>query len=96
MKINILPDGCTDFIFTLGEVADIAEQESLIMQPYRSYFVGPMSRYSTLITYAKSIHMFGIRFSALRFIPLHAITIWKNLGIKESALLSQEVSSTTR
>ena len=24
MKINILPDGCTDFIFTLGEVADIA------------------------------------------------------------------------
>ena len=46
MKINILPDGCTDFIFTLGEVADIAEQESLIMQPYRSYFVGPMSRYS--------------------------------------------------
>ena len=32
------------------------------MQPYRSYFVGPMSRYSTLITYAKSIHMFGIRF----------------------------------
>ena len=62
MKINILPDGCTDFIFTLGEVADIAEQESLIMQPYRSYFVGPMSRYSTLITYAKSIHMFGIRF----------------------------------
>ena len=51
MKINILPDGCTDFIFTLGEVADIAEQESLIM-----------SRYSTLITYAKSIHMFGIRF----------------------------------
>ena len=42
MKINILPDGCTDFIFTLGEVADIAEQESLIMQPYRSYFVGPM------------------------------------------------------
>ena len=62
MKINILPDGCTDFISTLGEVADIAEQESLIMQPYRSYFVGPMSRYSTLITYAKSIHMFGIRF----------------------------------
>ncbi len=26
MKINILPDGCTDFIFTLVEVADIAEQ----------------------------------------------------------------------
>ena len=22
MRIHILPDGCTDFIFTLGEVAD--------------------------------------------------------------------------
>lgn len=62
MKINILPDGCTDFIFTLGEVANTAEEESLLMQPYRSYFVGPMSRYSTLVTYAESVHMFGIRF----------------------------------
>ena len=87
MKINILPDGCTDFIFTLGEVADIAEQESLIMQPYRSYFVGPMSRYSTLITYAKSI---------LAVYSASCNYHWKNLGIKESALLSQEVSSTTR
>ena len=38
MRIHILPDGCTDFIFTLGEVADTVEEESLIMQPYRSYF----------------------------------------------------------
>ena len=42
MRIHILPDGCTDFIFTLGEVADTVEEESLIMQPYRSYFVGPI------------------------------------------------------
>lgn len=62
MKINILPDGCTDFIFTLGEVANMIEEESLIMQPYRSYFVGPMNRYSTLVTYAETVHMFGIRF----------------------------------
>lgn len=75
MKINILPDGCTDFIFTLGEVADIAEQESLIMQPYRSYFVGPMSRYSTLINLCEKHPYVWYPFSALRFIPLHAITI---------------------
>ena len=43
MRIHILPDGCTDFIFTLGEVANAVEEGSLIMQPYRSYFVGPMT-----------------------------------------------------
>ena len=59
MRIHILPDGCTDFIFTLGEVADTVEEESLIMQPYRSYFVGPMTKYSELITYSESVHMFG-------------------------------------
>ena len=37
MRIHILPDGCTDFIFTLGEVANAVEEGSLIMQPYRSY-----------------------------------------------------------
>ena len=47
MRIHILPDGCTDFIFTLGEVADTVEEESLIMQPYRSYFVGPMTKFRT-------------------------------------------------
>ena len=46
MRIHILPDGCTDFIFTLGEVANAVEEGSLIMQPYRSYFVGPMTKYS--------------------------------------------------
>lgn len=95
MKINILPDGCTDFIFTLGEVADIAEQESLIMQPYRSYFVGPMSRYSTLIPMRKA----SICLVSVFCLAVYSASCnyhWKNLGIKESALLSQEVSSTTR
>ena len=59
MRIHILPDGCTDFIFTLGEVADTVEEESLIMQPYRSYFVGPMTKYSELITYSESVHIFN-------------------------------------
>lgn len=62
MQINILPDGCTDFIFTLGDVVQPLKEGSLIMQPYRSYFVGAMNRYSTLVTYARSVHMFGIRF----------------------------------
>ena len=76
MRIHILPDGCTDFIFTLGEVADTVEEESLIMQPYRSYFVGPMTKYSELITYSESVHMFGVRFlpcglSCFTKLPLH-------------------------
>ena len=48
--------------FYVGEVATAVEEESLIMQPYRSYFVGPMTKYSELVTYAESIHMFGVRF----------------------------------
>ena len=77
MRIHILPDGCTDFIFTLGEVAEpVEENESLIMQPYRSYFVGPMTKYSELVTYSESVHMFGIRFlpcglSCFARLPLH-------------------------
>ena len=78
MRINILPDGCTDFIFTLGEVAN-AVGDSLIMQPYRSYFVGAMTKYSELVTYADTVHMLGIRFlpcGILRFmnLPLHELT----------------------
>lgn len=76
MRIHILPDGCTDFIFTLGEVANTVEEGSLMMQPYRSYFVGPMTKYSELVTYTESIHMFGVRFlpcglSSFTNLPLH-------------------------
>ena len=76
MRIHILPDGCTDFIFTLGEVANAVEEGSLIMQPYRSYFVGPMTKYSELVTYTESMHMFGVRFlpcglSCFTNLPLH-------------------------
>lgn len=72
-RINILPDGCTDFIFTLGEVAQVAGERSLLMQPYRSFFVGPMNRYSELVVCTGSVHMLGIRFlpcGLLRFMNL--------------------------
>lgn len=76
MRIHILPDGCTDFIFTLDEVVNTVNGETLIMQPYRSYFVGPMTKYAELVTYAESIHQFGIRFlpcglSRFTKLPLH-------------------------
>lgn len=87
--INILPDGCTDFIFTLGEVAN-AVGDCLVMQPYRSYFVGAMTKYSELVTYAETVHMLGIRFlpsGTLRFmnLPLHELT---NLRISTEDLTS--------
>lgn len=63
MHFNILPDGCTDFIFTLGEVAN-ACGETLVMHPYRSYFVGAMTKYSKLVADAGTINMLGIRFRA--------------------------------
>ena len=52
MRIHILPDGCTDFIFTLGDVVSTVKEETLVMQPYSAYFVGPMTKYSELVTYA--------------------------------------------
>lgn len=62
MRVHILPDGCADFIFTLGEIANAVEKEVQVMQPYRSFFVGPMTRYSELVIYTESVHMFGVRF----------------------------------
>lgn len=72
MRIHILPDGCTDFIFTLEEPAQPVDG-GLVMQPYRSYFVGPMTVYSELVTYAERVHMLGVRFrpsGLLRFADL--------------------------
>lgn len=82
MRIHILPDGCTDYIFTLGEVASPVEKESLVMQPYRAYFVGPMTKFSELVTYAPSIHMFGVRFlpcglSCFTRLPLHEFSNYR-------------------
>lgn len=78
MRINILPDGCTDFIFTLGEATQ-AINSNLTMKPYRSYFIGPMNTYSELVAYTETVHMLGIRFlpgGLSRFVrlPLHELT----------------------
>lgn len=78
MQFNILPDGCTDFIFTLGEVANPCE-DTLVMHPYRSYFVGSMTKYSKLVAVSDTIHMFGIRFHPCRIchftqLPLPELT----------------------
>lgn len=60
-KISIPPYGCTDFVFTLGEsVNDI--NNNLEMQPYCSYFVGPMNTHTDLVAFAYSVHVLGIRF----------------------------------
>ncbi len=52
MRINIPPDGCTDFIFTLGEATQ-AVNSSLTMKPYRAYFIGPMNSYSNWLRMRK-------------------------------------------
>ncbi|MFV0545391.1 MAG: DUF6597 domain-containing transcriptional factor [Bacteroides sp.] len=60
-RISIPPYGCTDFVFTLGEgVHDI--NNALEMQPYHSYFVGPMNTHTELVTLSNHVHVFGIRF----------------------------------
>lgn len=76
-RIHILPDGYTDFIFTLGEPAAVAGCAT-VMQPYRCYFVGPMTAYSELVTHTDTVHMLGIRFLPCglgRFspLPLHSL-----------------------
>lgn len=78
MRINILPDGCTDFIFTLGEATQTVKS-SIALKPYRSYFIGPMNTYSELVAYTETVHMLGVRFlpcGLTRFIrlPLHELT----------------------
>ena len=45
-RFKILADGCTDFIFSIGNMTVPTDEHSMIMQPYRSYFVGPMRVYS--------------------------------------------------
>lgn len=85
MQISILPDGCTDFIFTLGEVANPMEKESLVMQPYRSYFVGAMTRYSTLITNTETVHMLGIRF--------HPCGLFRFMNLPLQELTNQRIST---
>lgn len=68
--LNILPDGCTDFIFTLGEV-DQTGDETPVMQPCRSYFVGPMTKYSELTPHTPA----GGPFSSLWNFPVYGSSL---------------------
>lgn len=61
-RFKILADGCTDFIFSIGNMTVPADEHQMIMQPYRSFFVGPMRVYSNLTTLTDSLHMLGVRF----------------------------------
>ena len=40
---KILPDGCCDFIFSIGDTAQCVGTNQPVMQPYRCFFVGPMT-----------------------------------------------------
>lgn len=78
MSMHVLPDGCTDFIFTWGEATRV-KGNCLIMQPYRSYFIGPMSGYAELEAGPGAVRMLGVRFlpcGVTRFIvpPLSELT----------------------
>lgn len=62
MRFKILPDGCSDFIFSIKKPSQPLNGE-MVMQPYRFYFVGPMRVYSELVTRSTELHMMGVRFS---------------------------------
>lgn len=77
-RIHILPDGCADFIFTLNE-GMLGMRNPAGMQPYRSYFVGPMTKYLPLEVHTGTVHQMGIRFrpgGVFRFLhlPLDQLT----------------------
>lgn len=61
IKFNIPPHGCADIIFTIGNVADYANQ-SITMRSHCSYFVGPMNTYTELVAHTESLHILGVRF----------------------------------
>lgn len=61
-RFKILADGCTDFIFSIGNMTIPADEHQMIMQPYRSFFVGPMRVYSNLTATTDTLHMLGVRF----------------------------------
>lgn len=75
MRFNILPDGCTDFIFALGEVTNPLNESLPLMQPYHTFFVGSMRSYSELIARTDSIHMMGVRFLACGLSPFISLSL---------------------
>lgn len=59
-RFKILADGCTDFIFSIGNMTVPTDEHSMIMQPYRSFFCRSHEvlfqsyRYDRFPTYARS------------------------------------------
>ena len=85
MCINVLPDGCTDLIFALGGITQPVGNEGRIMPSCRSFFVGPMKRYSELVAYTETVHMVGIRF--------HPCGLFRFMDLPVQELGGQRISS---
>ena len=64
MRIHILPDGCTDFIFTLGEVAEAAVSFLLCRADDKILRIGHLRRIHSYVWYP---------LSALRVVLLHKV-----------------------
>lgn len=47
---KILPDGCCDFIFSIGDTAQCVGTNQPVMQPYRCFFVGSDDYFLELVT----------------------------------------------
>ncbi len=85
MRINVLPDGCTDLIFALGGITQPVGNEGRIMPSCRSFFVGPMKRYSELVAYTETVDMVGIRF--------HPCGLFRFMDLPVQELGGQRISS---
>ena len=85
MRINVLPDGCTDLIFALGGITQPVGNEGRIMPSCRSFLVGPMKRYSELVAYTETVHMVGIRF--------HPCGLFRFMDLPVQELGGQRISS---
>ena len=83
-RFKILADGCTDFIFSIGNMTVPTDEHSMIMQPYRSYFVGPMRVYSDLPRQIPCT-CWGSVFNPVDW-PLSRMSLWDSLPIFASSL----------
>lgn len=84
-RFKILADGCTDFIFSIGNMTIPADGHQMIMQPYRSFFVGPMRVYSNLTATTDTLHMLGVRFRPCG-LALSPMSLWDNSPTSVSSL----------
>jgi AraC-like DNA-binding protein len=75
---KILPDGCVDIIFNLGEDCN-TDDNSLTMRNGKSYLVGTMTHFKKTVMTGET-HLFGVRFKPAafstfyKFDALHEVT----------------------